>query len=145
MANASPEQIVAWAERQKSDTPTHEPKYKRLTHDQQLAILRLHKLGKTQPEIAQVIGCHQTSVCRWLQACDDSTAEATAFLRGQALPMAQSIVKYGKAADKVNVLKGINVIEQTAATGLTIQIGGAGEVKIGVLMAPQPQLEQREG
>ena len=104
--------------------PTHTPKYKRLTDAQRIAILKMARLNKTQVEIAQFVGCDQSAVSRWIQANEDSTAEAISYVKGSALSMAMDVVQYGKAADKVNVLKGIGVLQDQQNVGLSIHIGG---------------------
>jgi hypothetical protein len=120
------------------------PKYKRLTIDQRVAILKLHKLGKTQVEIAATIGCDQTSVSRWLIACRDTTAEAITYARGSALPLVDSIVRHGKPADHLQLLKGIGVLAETPQTGLNIFIGGTStDVQI-VVPRPLPASTDRD-
>jgi transposase-like protein len=90
---------------------THKPAYKRLTDDQRIAILHLAKTGKTQMQIAETLGCDQATVSRWLSQCQDSSLEATAYLKGSALRMARNIVERGLARDHVQALKGIKVLE----------------------------------
>jgi hypothetical protein len=121
---ASPEAIAKWADKQVRSA--HTPAYKRLTDTDRILITRLHKQGLSQVEIAQRLGCDQSSVSRWLSACQDSTTEATAYLRGQSLRMARHIVEKGRAADQVQVLKGFTVIpqDQQPAHGPQIVING---------------------
>ncbi len=113
--------IATWAEKQTQ--PAHTPKYRRLTDDQRIAILQLDKAGKTQVEIAQAIGCDQGTISRWLSACQDTTAQATTYLRGSALRMARNIVKTGRASDHIKALEGVNVLAASQNVGLTVQIG----------------------
>lgn len=128
----------------KAKPPTHEPKYKRLTHDQQIAILKLSKLGKTQAEIGQVLGCNQSSVGRWLEACEDSTGEASAFFRGQALPMAQKIAKRGRPSDLIKALQGVGVLQEERSSGLIVQIGiKDSDVQISLSPGEGQMLERR--
>ena len=117
----TPEAIATWAEKQA--TPAHTPKYRRLTDDQRIAILQLAKAGKTQVEIAQAIGCDQGTVSRWLTACQDTTAQASTYLRGQALRMSRNIVRKGRASDHIKALEGINVLAPSQSAGITVQIG----------------------
>jgi hypothetical protein len=113
--------------------PTHTPKYKRLTQAQLVVLFDLHKLNKTQVEIAQALGCDQASVCRALQQFTDTSASAIAFLRAAALPMAQNIVKKGRAADHIKALEGIEVLSnQDVKGGLTIVVGGSAQVQVNV-------------
>lgn len=90
------------------------PKYKRLQETQLRELLSLRRLGKTQVEIAQAIGCDQRTVSRWLETFQDSRDDATAYLRGNALKMAINIVKKGKPREHVDALKGLSVLEQSA-------------------------------
>ena len=117
----TPEQIAAWAADKAK--PAHTPKYRRLTDDQRIAILQLAKAGKAQVEIAQAIGCDQGTVSRWLSACQDTTAQASTYLRGSALRMARNIVRKGRASDHIKALEGISVLSPTQGAGITVQIG----------------------
>jgi hypothetical protein len=101
----------------------HKPAYKRLTDDQRVAILQLAKVGKSQVEIAETLGCDQSTVSRWLQSCQDTTSQATAYLRGQALRMSRNIVEKGRAADHIKALEGISVLAPEQKLGITVQIG----------------------
>lgn len=143
MAQPTSEQIASWAER-KTRKPAHQPAYKRLTDDQRMAILRLHKLDKTQTEIAVALGIDQSTVCRWLNQCQDTTLDASAFLRGQALRMARNIVKKGRAADHIKTLEGINVLQAQENTGVTVIVGGSGQVNIGIALSPSQVGRQSE-
>lgn len=91
----------------------HKGKYKQLTQPQIRELLSLRRLGKTQSEIAQILNCNQATVCRWLDNFTDTRDDATAFLRGNALKLARNIVKNGKPREHVDVLKGLNVLEQS--------------------------------
>ncbi len=122
MDTKATEAIVKWADKQ--TTPAHTPKYKRLTDDQRIAILQLDKTGKSQVEIAQVIGCDQGTVSRWLSQCQDSTAQASTYLRGSALRMARNVVSRGQARDHIQALKGIGVLEADDRS-IQIQVGVA--------------------
>jgi hypothetical protein len=133
------QQIATWAENKAK--PAHTPKYKRLTDDQRVAILKLAKLNKTQVEIAETIGCDQGTVSRWLSQCQDTTEHASTYLRGSALRMARNIVNKGRAADHIKALEGINVLAPEHVAGITVQIGiNADTVKLMPTLSP-PQLE----
>ena len=120
MADKSPQAIAAWAEKQ--TRPAHTPAYKRLTHDQLVALLDLRKLGKTQVEIAETLGCDQATVSRAIRQFTDTTEQATAYLRGKALHMAKNVVKTGQARDHIQALKGLNVLAEDGRD-LKIAIG----------------------
>ena len=112
--------IAKWAEGQTK--PAHTPAYKRLTQEQIIAMLDLRKLGKTQVEIAETLGCDQASVSRALRQFTDTTEQATAYLRGKALHMAKNVVKTGQARDHIQALKGLNVLAEDGRD-LKIAIG----------------------
>lgn len=105
-----------------SDKPHRKP-LKRLTNSDRAFALKYAADGLPQTEIAKRLDVNQATISRWLSDCQDTTAEATAYFRGQALPMAQKVVRKGKAADLVKVLQGVSVLEQERSAGLTIQIG----------------------
>jgi len=117
-------------------TPTvaNTPKYKRLRDLDKAFALRYHADGLTQVEIAQRLGVTQPAISQWLATCHDTTAEAGLYLRGQALPMAEKVVKNGKPADLIKALQGVSVLTEERSAGLTIQIGGSGnDVKVAVI------------
>jgi len=120
----SSEAIVKWADRQKSDTPANSPKYKRVTQEQCLAMLNLHKLGKSQVEIAQTLNLSQPTVSNWLARFQDMTGPATEYLRGSALRMAQNVVKRGQARDHIQALNGLGVLNQPLTAGISVTING---------------------
>lgn len=107
-----------------SDPPlAHTPKYQRSTEDRFIAVYRLSKLGHDQVTIAQMVGCDQSTVSRILKTFEDTTTEATAYARGQALPMMKKTIAKGRASDLIKVLQGVNCLEPEQGKGLTIQIG----------------------
>lgn len=114
--------IVQWAEQQAK--PAHTPAYRRLTDTDRVLMLQYAKEGLTQVEIAQRLGCDQSSVSRWLHMCQDTTKEASQYLRGQSLRMARKIVAKGKGSDLIAALKGVNVLaEDQHKPGVTVLIG----------------------
>jgi hypothetical protein len=142
--------IAKWAEKQTA--PAHTPKYQRLTDDARIAILKLHKLGKTQVEIAQALNCDQSSVSRWLSMCQDSTAEANTYLRGSALRMARNIVQRGLARDHIAALNGLEVLANTEGRTLNVIINGLhlhgtgrDSVVEGEVLSPPPSEGAGEG
>ena len=115
------EQIAEWAGKQK---PADSPAYSRVTADELNTMRLLNKQGKTQVEIAQILGRGQSTVSYWLNALTDTMPAATEYLRGSALRMAQNIVENGLARDHVQTLKGIGVLaDDSQSQGLVIQIG----------------------
>ena len=124
------------------DRPAHKPKYKRLTDADRSLILQLHSQDKTQTQIAHVIGCHQSSVSEYLAQMADTSGAAIAFLRASALPMARDIVKDGRPADKLVALKGLNVLANEQSSGVTVIVGGSGQVNIGIGLSPALSTDQ---
>ena len=115
--------IAQWATNQDRQK-LHKGRGSTLGSEQVAAVLQLHKLGKTQTEIAQTVGCDQGTVSRWLSRLTDTTELAGSYLRGSALRMAKNVVKNGQARDHIQALKGIGVLaDDSASQGLTIQIG----------------------
>ena len=104
--------------------PADTPKYRRLTDVDRALILRLYDKGRTQVQIAQHLGCAQSTVSDVLDAFKDTTGEAKRYLRGQSLRMARSIVSKGRASDHVAALKGLNVLEEQQLQNFTLSING---------------------
>lgn len=101
-------------------------------------MVKLSREGKTQTEIAQRFGKTQSYIGKLLRQFEDTSPLAKDFLKGSALHMAQNIVKKGLARDHVQTLKGIGVLEEQQAQGLSIVIGSNSSVKIG-LLSPVPR------
>jgi transposase-like protein len=101
----------------------HKRTLKRLTDADRAFALKYREDGLTQAEIAQRLGCDQATVSRWLSQCLDTTLPAGAYLRGQALPMAEKIVRKGRPSDLIKALQGVGVLEQERTAGLVVQIG----------------------
>lgn len=120
--------IAKWAEKQ---SPAHSPAYKRLTDTDRILITRLAAQGIPQTEIAQRLGCDQSSVSRWLNACQDSTKEATAYLRGQSLRMARKVAGSDDGKVLIQALKGVNVLQEQQQQGVTVLVGNGGTVNFG--------------
>jgi DNA-binding transcriptional regulator YiaG len=114
--------IANWAERQSK--PADKPKYDRLTRTDLGLLLKYRRQGLTQVEIAQRLGCSQSTVSKWLDDLTDSTEPAKEYLRGQALRMAQNIVKKGLARDHIQALNGLGVLHQQDTGSLTVVING---------------------
>jgi hypothetical protein len=115
-----------------------------LTQSELGLMLRLHQDGLTQAAIAARLDCDQAAVCRWLNELTDTTDLSKSFLRGQSLRMARNIVKNGRAADHVAALKGLSVLHDEQQSSVTVIVGGAGQVNIGVGLSPTPVLTPGE-
>lgn len=109
---------------------------KRLTDADKAFALRYDKDGLTQVEIAQRLGCDQTTISRWLATCQDTSVEAGAYFRGRALSMAEKIHERGRASDLIKVLEGIDVLKAGEKSGgITINVGG--DAHIALLAGPR--------
>jgi len=113
-------------------------------------MLKYHGEGLPQTEIAKRLGCTQPVISAWLSDLTDSTDLSKLYLRGQSLKMARNIVKNGRAADHVAALKGLSVLHDEHQSSVTVIVGGAGQVNIGIgpaqphLPSPVPVLVQSE-
>ena len=123
------------------DTPAaYTPKYRRLTISDVGVLLKLHKDGLSQVEIAQRLGCSQPAVSEWVSKCTDSTDASKQYLRGQALRMARNIVTKGRAADHVATLKGLDVLsDEGVKGGVTVIVGGQdAQVQVNIIGTVSP-------
>ena len=107
------------------------PKQHRLTNLDKAFALRYHAEGLTQAVIAQRLGVTQPAISQWLSTCQDTSAEAGLYLRGQALPVAEKIVKKGRPSDLVKVLQGLSVLDAGEKSGgITINVGGDAQIAL---------------
>ena len=145
MGNAidTPQAIVKWAE--KKGAPACEPKYRRLTDADRSYILALSQQKLTQAEIAQRVGCTQQAVSQWLRKCQDTTKDATLYLRGSALKMARKVVASDDGKVLIQALKGVNVLQEQQQQGVTVIVGNGGQVNVGVLVSPPARTHLGEG
>jgi Homeodomain-like domain len=131
-----------------ADTPesqepgTHPSKYARLSRRDLSALLRMHRDGLSQEQIAQHLGCTQCTVSRWLIELTDSTDVAKDYLRAQSFRMARNIVRHGKPRDHVNTLQGLEVLRQPQGAQLVVIVGGQDPITIATELVPTqtPQL-----
>lgn len=114
--------------------------YSRLTRAEHAAILKLRDLGKTQVEIAQVIGCSQPTVSDTLREFEDTRLLAGHILRAGASHLATTVVKTTHAGTALEALRDMQVSEKRApdqgkSGGVQVFIGvqdGDVQVSIGV-------------
>lgn len=116
--------------------PANTPAYKRLTRSDLALLLKMHKDGKSQVEIAQALDCSQGTVSKWLSQLADTTDVAKEYLAAQSFRMAKNIVTKGLARDHVATLKGLNVLAEERSAGVVIQIG-VKDSDVSISLGPQ--------
>lgn len=129
---------------QQTEAVAHTPAYKRLTDVDRVLISKLAANGVPQVEIAQRIGCDQSSVSRWLAACQDSTKEATAYLKGSALKMARKVAASDDPKALIQALKGVSVLQDQQDKGFTVLVGNGGVVNFGQALSPPDVVVESE-
>lgn len=113
-------------------------KYSRLTRTDLGVLLKLKRDGLSQVEIAQRLGCTQSTVSKWWNEFADTTDVSKEYLRAQAFRMSKNIVRNGRAADHVKTLEGLDVLSnQEVKGGLTIVVGGSAQVQINIGTKPE--------
>jgi hypothetical protein len=90
----------------------------------------------SQPELAKVIGCNQSTVSRMLSLFRDSRQEARAHLDGQSLKMAESVVDKGSPDLHRQVLTQLDVLPDKGSHG-----GGNFMLVVGQPGRVPPELE----
>lgn len=113
---------------------------KDLTGSEVADILRWSAQGLNQYEIADKFEGRRTqsTISDVLARFGpDRTPQAKAILRGGSADMALNIVKRGKPKDQVQALKGLGVLEDQQPQGVTVIVGGGGQVNIGVMLSPR--------
>jgi hypothetical protein len=135
------EAIAQWAE---DTAPADKPRYKRLTDVDRAFILRMRDKGLTQVQIAQRLGCAQSTISDVLDAFSDTLPEAKRYLRGQALKMARNIADNGRAQDHVAALKGLGVLQDAEQSGFTVMVGRGGTVNFAVQAQPTGEVIDAE-
>lgn len=146
----SPEAIAKWAEQQPANL--HKGKGSALTHDQLQALVKLHKLERTQTEIAQAIGCDQSTVSRYLKDLTDTGDYAGAYLRSQQGALAEKFVEKAKGSDILDLLDRFGSIPAAKSTppmqiAIGISLPGMPTVSVGATSASplSPQGEDANG
>ena len=111
------------------------PDRARLTRDEVALLLQLHKAGKTQVEIAQVLGIDQSNVSRWLSKLIDTSELAKHTLKNGANTLAERVIAKADVTEAVDVLERIGVIAPKQESS-----GSHGSVQVLILQAGQTQL-----
>lgn len=101
--------------------------YSRLSRDEVAAILNLHRTGKSQVEIAQILGCDHSTVSRWLDKLVDTTELAKHTLRNGAQALAERVIADADVEQSLEVLDRLDVVpkkrDESQRTGIQINIG----------------------
>ena len=108
------------------------PDRARLTRDEVALLLQLHKAGKTQVEIAQVLGIDQSNVSRWLSKLIDTSELAKHTLKNGANTLAERVIAKADVDQSLEVLDRLGVAEKRQERGAVnifnaVQVGRPGE------------------
>ena len=90
--------------------------YSRLTHADTALILKLADDGRTQPEIAQLIGCHKSTVSRTLAEFADTRVTARRLLHRHAQTFTERVIADADVDQALEVLDRIGVAERRRDT-----------------------------
>lgn len=102
------------------------------------AILKLRDIGKTQVEIAQIIGCSQSAISKCLAEYEDTRSLAGHILRNGAAKLASTVVATKHAPTALEALRDMQVSEKRAPDqgkggGVQVFIGVQdGDVKVNI-------------
>lgn len=103
----------------------HEPKYTRVSRQKETLILKLSEAGKSQTEIAGIVGVSQPTVSRTLAEFVDTRIVAKALLNRHATALAERVIKEANVAESIDVLERIEVLapkQANSAHGAAISI-----------------------
>lgn len=104
--------------------------YSRLSRDEIALIKQLAKTGKTQDQIAQIVGCSQPTVSKWLEIVIDPIEDAKHILRTNAPRLAQRVVKDADVDQSLEVLDRLEVAPKrqmdSNRIGLQVNVGMPG-------------------
>ena len=89
-------------------------KYERLSAGDRALIFQLHAKDVQQGEIARIIGCHPSTVCRTLKLIDTRQG-ARAILNGGAAEMATTVLKTKDAGIALKALAKLDVVRDDKA------------------------------
>jgi IS30 family transposase len=116
-------------------TPQPIPDYGRLTNEDRYRIRLMAAAGLTQVQIAQEIGCSQSTVSDWLKASYNPVETATDKIR-EALPrLADRYIEEARPQDLIQTFRDFKVQTQQVPDqgrgGVHVSIGvAAGDVQV---------------
>lgn len=133
-------EIASWAEAH-TDTALTKPNAgkQHLKASEIADILRMDANGLSQEAIAASFDPPkaQSSISRCLRKWGpDRTAEAKRMIRAIAPSLVTSIARSSDQKSKAVLLKGVNVLEEQQAQGITVHVGRGGMVNLGTLVSP---------
>jgi hypothetical protein len=107
------QRALAEAERVESDKA-----YTRMSATDKALVVQLAATGdKSQAQIATFMGCAPSTVSRILAECKDMAPAAKAFIQGQAMAMAENVVKNGSPDLHAKVLERFGAIPPEEKSG----------------------------
>lgn len=121
--------LTSQAEQLLQQLPKPIPDYSRLSRADESLILKLADDGRTQTEIAHLVGCSQGTVSNVLRDFADTRQIARKRLNASADTLAEKLAKTKHAPTMLEVLRDIGVTEKQAPAGqsrpgVNVFIGG---------------------
>lgn len=102
------------------------PDYSRLDYDEIALLLRLRDAGKTQTEIAQVLGCSQPTVSTVLKEFTDTRELAKLTLNSNAKRLTDRVIEQADVDQSLELLDRIGVAEKRhgeKTTAVQVNVG----------------------
>ncbi len=101
--------------------------YGRLSRAEVASLLSLSDAGKSQVEIAQILGCDQSNISRWLSKLRPTTDLAKHRLQNAALELTERLIESADAEQSLEVLDRLDVLSKKrdngAQSGVQVFIG----------------------
>jgi len=104
----------------------------RLTRADDAAIMRRHLSGESNVSIASRFGISAAAVGQCIRELSPSVDWAKLYLASKADVLAKKVVTKSRASDAIRALKGLGVLGEDRAPGVTVYVGGTGEIAVGV-------------
>lgn len=103
--------------------PERNGDYSRLSNAEIGAALQLHKVGRSQTEIAETLKCHRSTICRLLKDLEPTTEIAKLTAQHAALDLMKRVIKDADVEESLEVLDRIDVLpKRQSESGPQIQI-----------------------